>query len=154
MHAANSYFRGTTITAGTLQLGAGGTTGSILGNVANNGTLAFNRNNNHTFGGLISGSGGVTQLGSGITVLTATNTYTGSTDHGRHAAPVGAGGATGSITGNVTNNGSLIFNRGNAYTLDGVISGTGSVTQRAWARRSAAPTVTRARPSAAPAACT
>ena len=77
LHAANSYFRGTTITAGTLQLGAGGTTGSILGNVANNGTLAFNRNN-HTFGGLISGSGGVTQLGS-ITVLTATNTYTGST---------------------------------------------------------------------------
>ena len=130
LHAANGYFRGTTITAGTLQLGAGGTTGSILGNVANNGTLAFNRSNNHTFGGLISGSGGVTQLGSGITVLTATNTYTGSTTITGGTLQLGAGGATGSITGNVTNNGSLIFNRGNAYTLDGVISGTGSVTQQ------------------------
>ena len=36
-------------------------TGSISGNVANNGTLAFNRGNTYTFGGLISGSGGVTQ---------------------------------------------------------------------------------------------
>ena len=109
--------------------GRGGTTERILGNVANNGTLAFNRSNNHTFGGLISGSGGVTQLGSGITVPTATNTYTGSTTITGGTLQLGAGGATGSITGNVTNNGSLIFNRGNA-TLDGVISGTGSVTQQ------------------------
>ena len=63
LHADNVYAGGTTITAGTLQLGAGagGATGSISGNVANNGTLAFNRGNTYTFGGLISGSGGVTQ---------------------------------------------------------------------------------------------
>ena len=35
----NSYTGGTTIAAGTLQLGNGGTTGSIVGNVVNNGTL-------------------------------------------------------------------------------------------------------------------
>ena len=40
--ADNGYTGGTTITAGTLQLGAGGATGSLLGNVTNNGTLAFN----------------------------------------------------------------------------------------------------------------
>ena len=34
---ANTYTGGTTITAGTLQLGNGGTTGSIAGNVVNNG---------------------------------------------------------------------------------------------------------------------
>ena len=47
--------------------------------MANNGTLAFNRSNTYTFGGLISGSGGVTQLGNGATILTANNTYTGGT---------------------------------------------------------------------------
>ena len=34
--------------------------GAIVGNVANSGTLAFNRSNTYTFGGLISGAGGVT----------------------------------------------------------------------------------------------
>ena len=33
----SNYTGGTTISAGTLQLGAGGTTGSIVGDVANNG---------------------------------------------------------------------------------------------------------------------
>ena len=36
----NTYTGGTTISAGTLQLGNGGTTGSIVGNVIDNGTLA------------------------------------------------------------------------------------------------------------------
>ncbi|MCZ4094703.1 autotransporter-associated beta strand repeat-containing protein [Sinorhizobium psoraleae] len=37
--AANAYGGGTTISSGTLQLGNGGATGSIAGNVLNNGTL-------------------------------------------------------------------------------------------------------------------
>ena len=54
--------------------GRGSATGGILGNVANNGTLAFNRSNSYTFGGLVSGTGSVTQLGGGTTILTADNT--------------------------------------------------------------------------------
>ena len=136
LHADNVYAGGTTITAGTLQLGAGAggaATGSISGNVANNGTLAFNRGNTYTFGGLISGSGGVTQLGNGATVLTANNTYTGGTTitAGILQLGAGAGGSTaGGIVGDVTNNGSLLVNRSNTYTLGGAISGTGSVTQQ------------------------
>ena len=42
----------------------------------------------------------------------------------------GRGRATGGIVGNVVNNGSLIFNRGNTYTHGGVISGAGNVVQR------------------------
>jgi autotransporter-associated beta strand protein len=57
----------------------GGTTGSIVGNVLDNATLAFNRSNATTFAGTISGSGAVNQIGSGTTILTATNTYTGGT---------------------------------------------------------------------------
>src|SRR5262249_47398857 len=52
----------TTIAAGaTLQLGNGGTTGSVAGNVVDNGTLIFNRSNNYTFAGAISGPGALQQ---------------------------------------------------------------------------------------------
>ena len=49
----NTYTGGTTINGGVLQLGNGGTTGSIPGNVVDNATLAFNRSDAVTFGGLI-----------------------------------------------------------------------------------------------------
>ena len=64
--------------AGTLQLGNGGTTGSIVGNVADNATLAFDRSDAATFAGAISGSGSL-QIGSGGTILTRANAYTGQT---------------------------------------------------------------------------
>ncbi|EWM45401.1 autotransporter-associated beta strand repeat family protein [Bordetella holmesii 70147] len=71
-----TYTGGTTIGAASrLQLGNGGTTGSIIGNVANSGTLAFNRADDITFAGVISGSGGVTQDGAGTTMLSGANTY-------------------------------------------------------------------------------
>ena len=70
----STYTGGTTINAGTLQLGNGGATGSIVGNVANSGTLAFNRSNAYTFGGTINGTGTIAQTGSGTTTLTAANT--------------------------------------------------------------------------------
>ena len=70
----NTYTGGTQIQAGTLQLGAGGTSGSIVATptttISNNGLLAFNRSDNVAFGAIISGAGGVTQLGTGILSLT------------------------------------------------------------------------------------
>ncbi|WP_371094514.1 autotransporter outer membrane beta-barrel domain-containing protein [Sinorhizobium sp. CB9] len=75
----NIYSGGTIINQGTLQLGNGGTTGSILGNVADEGTLLFNRSNTLNFDGVISGSGAVFQIGEGTTVLTGANTYSGPT---------------------------------------------------------------------------
>ena len=131
----NTYPGGTTVTAGTLQLGDGGTTGNITGNVANNAILAFNRSDSFTFGGakgpvsVISGTGSVQQIGIGTTVLIANNTYTGGTIINAGTLQLGNGGTTGSITGNVTDNGILAFNRTDSFTFDGVISGTGSVQQ-------------------------
>ena len=54
---ANTYSGGTVISGGTLQLGNGGTTGSIVGNVTDNGVFAINRSDAVTFAGTISGSG-------------------------------------------------------------------------------------------------
>ncbi|RCS15693.1 hypothetical protein DUT91_25445, partial [Phyllobacterium salinisoli] len=76
----NTYAGGTEISAGTLQLGDGGTAGSIVGDVLNDGTLTFNRSGTLTFAGKISGTGAVHQIGSGVTVLTGENTYAGGTE--------------------------------------------------------------------------
>ncbi len=126
---ANTYTGGTTITAGTLQLGNGGTTGSILGNVVDNGVLAFNRSDAVTFGGVISGSGQVQQLGAGTTILASDNTYTGGTTISAGTLQLGSGGTSGSIVGDVVNNGTLAFNRSDTSTLSGAISGSGGVSQ-------------------------
>ena len=40
----------------------GGTSGSILGNVLNNGIFAINRSDTFAFGGVISGAGGFAQI--------------------------------------------------------------------------------------------
>ncbi|TGV76957.1 autotransporter outer membrane beta-barrel domain-containing protein, partial [Mesorhizobium sp. M00.F.Ca.ET.158.01.1.1] len=114
----------------TLQIGNGGTTGGILGNVTNNGTLAFDRSDTYTYAGVISGSGAVSQIGTGTTILTADNTYAGVTTIAAGTLQLGNGGTSGSIAGNVTNNGTLIIDRSNGVTLAGAISGSGSVVQQ------------------------
>ncbi len=125
----NSYTGGTTISDGTLQLGNGGANGSILGNVVNDGVLAFNRSDAFTFAGAISGSGAVRQIGTGTTILTGGNSYTGGTTISGGTLQLGNGGATGSILGNVVNHGVLAFNRSDAVTFAGTISGSGAVRQ-------------------------
>ncbi|MEO6848804.1 MAG: autotransporter-associated beta strand repeat-containing protein, partial [Chthoniobacterales bacterium] len=126
---ANTYTGGTTINTGTLQIGNGGSTGSIAGNVTNNATLAFNRTNSLIVAGKICGTGAVQQNGSGTTIFTGANTYSGGTAITAGALQIGNGGTTGSITGNVVNDAALIFNRCNTYTFAGIISGAGTVTQ-------------------------
>ncbi|WP_208456209.1 autotransporter outer membrane beta-barrel domain-containing protein [Burkholderia latens] len=125
----NTYTGGTTVSAGTLQIGNGGTAGSIVGDVTNNGTLAFDRSDTATYGGTISGSGAVSQLGTGTTVLTGNNGYTGGTTISAGTLQLGNGGTSGSITGNVTNNGTLAFDRSDTSTYGGQISGSGAVNQ-------------------------
>ncbi|KAA0182580.1 autotransporter domain-containing protein, partial [Cupriavidus gilardii] len=120
---------GTTIAAGTLQIGNGGTTGSLAGDVANNGTLAFDRSDAYTFDGTISGTGAVRQSGTGTTILTANHGYTGGTTIEAGTLQLGNGGTSGMIAGDVANNGTLAFNRADTVTFDGSISGTGGVQQ-------------------------
>jgi fibronectin-binding autotransporter adhesin len=127
--ANDTYAGGTTINAGTLQLGNGGTTGAILGDVADNGTLAFDRSNTLTFAGAISGGGALTQIGTGTTILTGTNTYAGGTTISAGTLQIGNGGTTGSIVGNIGDNGTLAINRSDSLTLAGLISGTGGLRQ-------------------------
>ena len=79
LSAANTYSGATTVNSGTLAIGAGGTTGSITGNVANNATLVFNRSNTITYSGTISGSGDILKQAAGQLTLSASNSFTGNT---------------------------------------------------------------------------
>jgi autotransporter-associated beta strand protein len=91
----NTYTGGTTISAGTLQIGNGGTTGSISGSVTDNSVFAINLSDAYAFGGLISGNGAFQQLGTGITILTGANTYSGGTTLDGGTLDLAASGAAG-----------------------------------------------------------
>jgi fibronectin-binding autotransporter adhesin len=80
LSGANSYSGGTSVLGGTLQIGNGGTSGSIGGDVEANARLVFNRSDSVTFAGAISGLGSVGQIGSGVLSLTAVNSYSGGTN--------------------------------------------------------------------------
>jgi filamentous hemagglutinin family protein len=127
----NTHTRATTISGGTLQIGNGGTTGSLgTAGVTNNANLTFNRSNAMSVANVISGTGTVTQSGSGTTSLTSANTYGGTTTISGGTLQIGSGGTTGSLgTAGVTNNANLTFNRSDAISVANVISGTGSVTK-------------------------
>ncbi|WP_273727408.1 autotransporter outer membrane beta-barrel domain-containing protein [Brucella gallinifaecis] len=125
-----------TIKQGVLQIGNGGTSGNVTGNIITGidanvkGTLTFNRTDNLTLNGVLSGTGNVVQKGSGTTILTGNNTYTGGTAINSGILQIGNGGTSGSIVGDVVNSTALHFNRSDSLTYNGIISGTGSVTQK------------------------
>jgi autotransporter-associated beta strand protein len=75
----NTYTGTTTISDGTLQIGDGGTTGAVEGDIINNTTLIFNRSDDYTYAGAISGTGILTKQGAGKLTLSGTNTYSGNT---------------------------------------------------------------------------
>lgn len=89
----NSYTGGTSVAQGTLQIGNGGTTGSVLGDidVAQSAMLTFSRGDAVTFAGTISGAGTLDKESAGTLTLTAASTLTG---------PVRINGGTLALSGN------------------------------------------------------
>ena len=76
---ANLYTGPTIVTAGTLQVGSGGTTGSLVTfSITDNAALNFDRSDTVTVGN-ISGTGSVNQIGTGTTILAGNYNYTGAT---------------------------------------------------------------------------
>jgi autotransporter-associated beta strand protein len=131
----NSYSGGTTINAGTLQIGNGGATGSlyISSPVVDNGTFAFNSTGSLslTGNGLISGTGQVVVSGKGgLLKAIGNNTYTANTTINAGATFQPCEGNQGALASPiVTNNGTLKLVRQDTgvFIYSGNIIGTGSV---------------------------
>ncbi|HEX2889617.1 autotransporter outer membrane beta-barrel domain-containing protein, partial [Vineibacter terrae] len=115
------------ISAGRLQLGDGGTSGSIsaVGPVVNNGVLTFNRSDEVTFANAIFGSGAVEQNGTGTTILSGINGYSGGTVLNAGTLQISSDSNLGTI-----GVGGLTFNGGTLRNTD-TISLTRSVTLNA-----------------------
>ena len=100
--------------AGTVTLGSG--------------TLTTGSRSSTTFSGGISGSGGLVKTGAFYTfTLTGSNSFTGGTTVSAGVLAIGNGGTTGSLAGDIATSGTIAFNRSDASTYDGVISGTGGL---------------------------
>jgi autotransporter-associated beta strand protein len=133
---ANTYTGATTITRGTLQLGNGGSTGSLstVSTITNNSVLALNRSNAVTQGvdfsaAAITGTGQVRKLGSGTLTFTAANTYSGGTtvEAGRLLVNNASGSGTGSGTVTVSNTGTVLG--GTGMISGGVTVESGAILQ-------------------------
>ncbi len=78
----------------------------------------------------ITGSGGLALTGGGSLALTGDNTFAGSLGIGAGTTVhLGNGGTTGSLTGPVLNQGSLVVDRSNDSSYQGVLSGNGLFTK-------------------------
>jgi autotransporter-associated beta strand protein len=110
----NTYAGLTVITnsTGTLQLGNGGTTGTLGGGpVTNNTKLVVNRSNDYNLTNLIAGTGTLLKLGAGTLTLSAANTFNGFTTVSNGTLAAGC---------------DLALNAGNALTLSGGTFDAGS----------------------------
>lgn len=107
----NLYTSGGTISGGTLQVGNAGTTGTIGGgSLTNNAALVFNRADTITVTNEITGSGSLTQTGTGDVGLNASNSYAGLTTVSAGRLFVANGNSLGSTAaGTVVSNGAELF---------------------------------------------
>ena len=115
LSGTNSYTGGTTISGGTLL----GDTTSLQGNIVDNAALVFDQNTAGTFAGAISGTGSLTQSGSGVLTLDGNSSaYAGATE-------IQSGGLIiGSVTGNgAALGGNVIVDSGASLGGDGIIGG-------------------------------
>ena len=108
-------------------MGDGVTTNGSLPNnaVTDNGALIFANPSNMTFAGAIGGNGQLAKTGAGFLLLSASNTYTGATSVSTGVLQVNYPLATSGIA--LSNGGQFVANIANAWTLNGAITGTGSV---------------------------
>ncbi len=125
----NTFSGGTTINFGTLQVGDGGASGSPLGSgpVTNNSVLVFYGNDSPSVNNVISGTGLLTQEGSGTLTLGGANTYSGGTTLSGGTMKVSSIGDSGTSTlgtGVVNLNGGKLMYSGSGDTTARQFNGT------------------------------
>jgi len=128
--------------AGTVTLGKSITAHSLIFNVAGytvtskkltlggvTPTITVVTGASATINSTLAGTAGLTEMGGGTLILTKNNSYTGLTTIGAGTLQLGNATANGSVTGDILNDGALVFNRTGTKSYAGAISGSGSVTK-------------------------
>ncbi|ENR96326.1 autotransporter-associated beta strand repeat-containing protein, partial [Brucella abortus] len=149
LSGANSYTGATTVSAGTLvvandntgggtttvdvgaglQIGTGGVSGSLAGDIVNNGTLVVDRSNAFDLANVISGTGSLTKNGAGTLTLSGVNSYTGGTTVSAGTLAVRADNNLGDASGGLAiNGGATLQLTDNLTTARGVTLGAGTAT--------------------------
>ncbi|HUO88619.1 MAG TPA: FG-GAP-like repeat-containing protein [Rhizomicrobium sp.] len=94
---ANTYSGGTTIgPSAVLSLGNGGTTGSVVGDITDSGNLYYDRSDAIALTVAVSGTGKLTQAGSGTLTINRAETYSGGTNVLNGTLSIGEADAIGS----------------------------------------------------------
>ena len=112
---------------GTLELTADIVSGRATSLGTGGGTIRSAAGTTSILSGDFDGSGSLRKSGEGSLVLTGAGTYTGGTVVENGTLQIGNCGAAGSITGDVSNDGVLVFSRPDVTTFGGSISGSGTV---------------------------
>ena len=110
---SNTYGGGTTISAGTLQIGNGGS-GEYLASpsISNSGALVLNHADALTYAGSITGPGSLTKTGTGMLSLTGNSNYLGSTN---------VNGGTLAVNGQLWGSGNVAVNSGTVLSGSGIV---------------------------------
>jgi autotransporter-associated beta strand protein len=136
LSGSNSYTGATQINAGTLQIGDGGTTGSlsISSAITDNATLTFNRSDSvvqgTNFANTIGGTGKLIQAGAGTLTLSSSNSYSGGTTISAGTLVVSSTASLGATSGALTfsGNGALqlgaSFNTARNYVVNSGVTAT------------------------------
>ena len=108
----NTFSGGTTISAGSLQLGDGvSVNGNISGNIVNNATFIFANPNAQTWSSVFAGSGTLVKQAAGALTINSTNSsYAGN-------VLIGGGGITLGQAGATLNTGSLTLSNGGTFNF-------------------------------------
>lgn len=129
----NDYAGLTAVSAGTVQIGNGGTAGSLgMGGILNSATLVFNRSDALLVSGPVSGSGTLRQQGAGVVSIPNVTSYSGPVIINVGVLAMGASATltpSGLISGNgsfgVVGSGTVVLTNNNNYSGGTVIySGT------------------------------
>ena len=131
---ANTYTGITTVNNGTLQIGAGTTSGTLgTGSVTmSGGNLVFNRSDAITVSNPIGGNSGAVVINTPLgTTFTTNNTYSAATIVNTGSLQVGAGRTSGSLgTSSVSlSGGNLVFDRSDTIAIGNAIGGANGVVQ-------------------------
>ncbi|MGA2230751.1 MAG: autotransporter-associated beta strand repeat-containing protein [Tepidisphaeraceae bacterium] len=127
---ANTYTGTTSINQGAIELGNGGSSGSIgAGSISDSSSLIIDRSDSSgSIASAITGGGSLTMIGSGTFALTAADSFTGGTNIQSGALQLGNGSTTGSVTGAINDGATLIIDRSDAtLNFSNAVSGSGGV---------------------------